>query len=124
MDQVDAITGTQPWADGGPTDSAGYCHEDRAVVGMEESNCSQDTQAINSLPDLSVPLESEVAMTGTDEKVLGQLLGQNRGLEQTVMNPNKKTNRISAIKNAVLTTPPGTRTPNPLIKSQLLCQLS
>jgi len=84
----------------------------------------QDTQAINSLPDLSVPLESEVAMTGTDEKVLGQLLGQNRGLERTLMNPNKKTNRVPAIKNAVLTTPPGTRTPNPLIKSQLLCQLS
>jgi len=55
----------------------------------------QDTQAINSLPDLSVPLESEVAMTGTDEKVLGQLLGQKRGLEQTVMNRNKNKSRSS-----------------------------
>jgi len=45
----------------------------------------QDTQAINSLPDLSEPLESEAAMTGTDEKVLGQ----NRGLENTLTNRNK-----------------------------------
>ncbi len=40
------------------------------------------------------------------------------------MSPSKHEGPVRLDRAFVCGTPPGTRTPNPLIKSQLLCQLS
>ena len=85
----------------------------------------QEAQAINSLPDLLAPSSQSqrAAATGTDgEKAL--CLAREDGHCKNSIGQLGKDNRNSDSENAVLNGRCGSRTHDPLIKSQLLYRLS
>ncbi len=85
----------------------------------------QESLAVENLPDLTPTGKGSQRKTGTDDAgALASCLAISGEQQRSDTKSNDDSNPSQASKNTILTTPPGTRTPNPLIKSQLLCQLS
>jgi len=87
----------------------------------------QEAEAIEKLPDFSLPSSNaqRKVMTGTDEQsVFDSSLDKQCVLERTGLDCSGQNNRISDKKTAFSTGRYRIRTCDPLIKSQLLCQLS